>query len=89
MTIDAVGLAYDALGRMVEQNRAGVYTHAAFCGFKGWESQLPPSPRRIHHASRYFSNFDLLFRLPVNSFNDLRSRTTFTGNTYHAFSGTT
>ena len=27
------------------------------------------SPHSIHHASRYFSNFDLFLRLPVNSFN--------------------
>src|SRR5207245_1188078 len=26
--------------------------------------------RRIHHASRYFSNLDLFFRLPGNSFSD-------------------
>ena len=30
MTIDTVGLTYDALGRMVEQNRAGVYTQVLY-----------------------------------------------------------
>ena len=45
--------------------------------------------RRIHHASRYFSNFDLFFRLPGNSFRDFIRWITLTGNTYHAFSGTT
>jgi len=45
--------------------------------------------RRIHHASRYFSNLDLFFRLPGNSFSDFIRWITLTGNTYHAFSGTT
>jgi hypothetical protein len=45
--------------------------------------------RRIHHASRYFSNLDLFFWLPGNSFSDLICWITLTGNTYHAFSGTT
>src|SRR5207253_5916278 len=45
--------------------------------------------RRIHHASRYFSNLDLFFRLPGNSLSDFILWITLTGNTYHAFSGTT
>lgn len=30
LTIDSVGLTYDALGRMVEQNRSGAYTQIAY-----------------------------------------------------------
>jgi hypothetical protein len=45
--------------------------------------------RRIHQASRYFSNLDLFFRLPGNSFSDFIPWITLTGNTYLAFSGTT
>jgi len=30
VTIDTVGLTYDALGRMIQQNRAGVYTQILY-----------------------------------------------------------
>ncbi len=30
VTIDGVGLTYDALGRMVEQNRSGAYTEIVY-----------------------------------------------------------
>src|SRR5437667_3528940 len=39
---------------------------------------------RIHHASRYFSNLDLFFRLPGNSLSDFILWITLTGNTYHS-----
>ena len=52
----------------------------------------PASPnltRKYPQASRYFSNFDRRFRLPGNNFKNRIPRSARTGNTYHAFSGTT
>ena len=43
----------------------------------------------IHHASRNFSNFDLLLVLTGNNFIDLYFRNSPTGNRYHASTGTT
>ena len=64
-------------------------TFARFCERVGTSINNLYFRRRIHHASRYFSSLDLFFRLPGNSFSDFIRWITLTGNTYHAFSGTT
>jgi len=35
VTIDSVGLTYDALGRMAEQDKGGVYTEIAYAPMTG------------------------------------------------------
>ncbi|PYX74175.1 MAG: hypothetical protein DMG72_10965 [Acidobacteria bacterium] len=96
MTIDTVGLTYDALGRMIQQNRAGVYTQILYSPvgktaiMSGQTRKTINLPLPGGATAVYDTTFDYRYGdwLGSSRFSSTTSRTKFSDDAYAPYGET-